>query len=94
MFLEGLNQPFGMALLGDTFYVGNADGVVAFPYTMGTRRITVPGRKLNDLEVRRPLDTQALLPSLDEQKLFIGVGSSEQYRRERHGMRGGPGGHP
>ncbi|HET8914362.1 MAG TPA: hypothetical protein VFM91_01535, partial [Propionibacteriaceae bacterium] len=30
-FMEGLNQPFGMALLGDTFYVGNTDGVVAFP---------------------------------------------------------------
>ena len=40
-FLEELNQPFGMALLGDTFYVGNADGVVAFPYTTGARRITV-----------------------------------------------------
>src|SRR6202011_406662 len=35
VFLEGLNQPFGMALLGNTFYVGNTDGVVAFPYTVG-----------------------------------------------------------
>ena len=35
LFLDGLNQPFGMALLGDTFYVGNTDGVVAFPYTAG-----------------------------------------------------------
>ena len=34
-FLEGLNQPFGMALVGDTFYVGNTDGVVAFPYAAG-----------------------------------------------------------
>ena len=34
-FLEGLNQPFGMALIGDTFYVGNTDGVVAFPYAPG-----------------------------------------------------------
>ena len=45
-FLEGLNQPFGMALLGDTFYVGNTDGVVAFPYTAGRDRIAAPGRKL------------------------------------------------
>ena len=36
VFLEGLNQPFGMALVGDTFYVGNTDGVVAFPYAGGT----------------------------------------------------------
>ena len=34
-FLDGLKQPFGMALLGDTFYVGNTDGVVAFPYSAG-----------------------------------------------------------
>ena len=39
-FLDGLNQPFGMALLGDTFYVGNTDGVVAFPYAAGASRIT------------------------------------------------------
>src|SRR6201986_3137322 len=33
IFMEGLNQPFGMALLGDPFYVGNTDGIFAFPYT-------------------------------------------------------------
>nr|WP_298687761.1 sorbosone dehydrogenase family protein [uncultured Dongia sp.] len=74
MFLEGLNQPFGMALLGDTFYVGNTDGVVAFPYTTGTKRITAPGRKLNVLKPGGHW-TRSLLPSADGQKLFIGVGS-------------------
>src|ERR1700688_2432356 len=38
IFMEGLNQPFGMALLGDRFYVGNNDGVVAFPYAAGAGR--------------------------------------------------------
>ena len=75
VFLEGLNQPFGMALLGDTFYVGNADGVVAFPYTTGARRITAPGRKLNELKGGGHW-TRSLLPSPDGRKLFIGVGSS------------------
>jgi glucose/arabinose dehydrogenase len=74
VFLEGLNQPFGMALRGDTFYVGNADGVVAFPYTTGARRITGMGRKLNELKPGGHW-TRSLLPSLDERKLFIGVGS-------------------
>src|SRR5882672_12681906 len=46
IFMGGLNQPFGMTLLGDTFYVGNTDGVVAFPYAAGADRITAPGRKL------------------------------------------------
>ncbi len=45
-FLEGLSQPFGMALLGETFYVGNTDGVVAFPYTPGATRISAPGKQL------------------------------------------------
>ena len=43
VFMEGLSQPFGMALVGDTFYVGNTDGVVAFPYAAGADRITAPG---------------------------------------------------
>jgi glucose/arabinose dehydrogenase len=44
VFMEGLNQPFGMALLGDTFYVGNTDGVVAFPYVAGADRIAANGK--------------------------------------------------
>src|SRR3984885_13592665 len=35
VFLKGLRQPFGMALLADTLYVGNTDGVVAYPYATG-----------------------------------------------------------
>jgi glucose/arabinose dehydrogenase len=73
-FLEGLNQPFGMALLGDTFYVGNTDGVVAFPYAAGATRITAPGRKLTDFKLGGHW-TRSLLPSPDGRKLFVGVGS-------------------
>jgi hypothetical protein len=35
-----------MALVGDTFYVGNTDGVVAFPYAADEHRVTGPGRTL------------------------------------------------
>ena len=73
-FLEGLNQPFGMALLGDTFYVGNTDGVVAFPYVAGARRITAPGRQLTAFKPGGHW-TRSLLPSPDGSKLFVGVGS-------------------
>jgi glucose/arabinose dehydrogenase len=74
VFLEGLNQPFGMALLGDAFYVGNTDGVVAFPYAPGASRITAPGRKLTEFKPGGHW-TRSLLPSPDGLKLFVGVGS-------------------
>jgi glucose/arabinose dehydrogenase len=74
VFLEGLNQPFGMALVGDTFYVGNTDGVVAFPYAAGARRITAAGRKLAEFKPGGHW-TRSLLPSPDGLKLFVGVGS-------------------
>ena len=92
VFLEGLNQPFGMALLGDTFYVGNTDGVVAFPYTPGATRITAPGRKLTTFKPGGHW-TRSLLPSPDGRKLYRRRRLAQQYRRERHGRRGGPGRH-
>jgi glucose/arabinose dehydrogenase len=74
VFLENLNQPFGMALLGETFYVGNTDGVVAFAYTPGATRLTGPGRKLTEFKPAGHW-TRSLLPSPDGKTLYIGVGS-------------------
>jgi glucose/arabinose dehydrogenase len=73
-FMEGLSQPFGMALVGDTFYVGNTDGVVAFPYVAGANRITADGRKLVRFKPSGHW-TRSLLPSADGKKLYAGVGS-------------------
>jgi glucose/arabinose dehydrogenase len=74
VFLDGLNQPFGMALLDETFYVGNTDGLVAFPYTHGATRITAPGRLLVTFKAAGHW-TRSLLLSSDRQKLYVGVGS-------------------
>jgi glucose/arabinose dehydrogenase len=74
VFMEGLSQPFGMALVGDTFYVGNTDGVVAFPYVAGADRITAAGSKLVTFKPGGHW-TRSLLPSADGKKLYAGVGS-------------------
>ena len=74
VFLEGLSQPFGMALVGDTFYVGNTDGVVAFPYAAGEHRVTGPGRTLVTFKPKGHW-TRSLLASPDGAKLYAGVGS-------------------
>ena len=74
VFLDGLNQPFGMALINDTFYVGNTDGLVSYPYTSRATRITAPGRPLATF---RPAGhwTRSLLASPDKRKIYVGVGS-------------------
>jgi glucose/arabinose dehydrogenase len=74
VFLAGLNQPFGMALIGDIFYVGNTDGVMAFPYTPGATEITAPGRRLTTFKPGGHW-TRSLLASPDGTKLYAGVGS-------------------
>src|ERR1700690_2202920 len=74
VFLEGLNQPFGIALIGDTLYVGNTDGVMAFPYTPGATSITAPGLRLATFKPGGHW-TRSLLASPDGKKLFVGVGS-------------------
>ncbi len=73
-FLDGLNQPFGMALLDETFYVGNTDGVVSFPYDPAAARATGPGRPVAAFKPGGHW-TRSLLPSADGTKLYVGVGS-------------------
>ncbi|MBU4137631.1 MAG: sorbosone dehydrogenase family protein, partial [Alphaproteobacteria bacterium] len=76
-FLENLNSPFGMALVGDVLYVANADAVVAFPYQAGQTRIAAPARKLADLPAGRNHHwTKSLVASADGQRLYVGVGSN------------------
>jgi glucose/arabinose dehydrogenase len=82
-FMEGLNQPFGMALLGDTFYVGNTDGVFAYPYTAGATQIRAPGRRLTTFKPGGHW-TRSLLASPDGRKLYAGVGSLSNIAE--HGM--------
>jgi glucose/arabinose dehydrogenase len=73
-FLEGLNQPFGMALVGDTFYVGNTDSLAAFAYTPGATRITAPARTLANFKPAGHW-TRSLLASRDGRRLYVGIGS-------------------
>jgi len=78
VFIEGLNSPFGMALVGNDFYVANTDSVMRFPYTEGQTRITAAGTKLTDLP-GGPLNhhwTKSLIASRDGKKLYATVGSN------------------
>jgi len=73
-YLDGQNQPFGMALVGDTFYLGNTDGLVAFPFTPGETRMTAAGKRIAEFKPGGHW-TRSLLPSPDGKRLYVGVGS-------------------
>jgi hypothetical protein len=78
IFLEGLNSPFGMALVGEDFYVANTDAIMKFPYRAGDSKITAPGVKLADLP-GGPINhhwTKDLIASRDGTKLYATVGSN------------------
>jgi glucose/arabinose dehydrogenase len=77
-FLDELNSPFGMALVGDTFYVANTDAVVSFPYTDGQTEITEPPVKLTDLPAGTLNHhwTKGMIASEDGTKLYVSVGSN------------------
>jgi len=85
-FLENLNSPFGMALVGDHLYVANADAVMRFPYKEGDTRITATGTKLTDLPggPRNHHWTKSLIASRDGSKLYATVGSNSNVAE--HGM--------
>jgi glucose/arabinose dehydrogenase len=74
VFVDQQNQPFGMALVDGTFYVGNTDGIVAFPYQDGAVQLDGPGRKLVDFKPGGHW-TRSLIVSPDRTKIYAGVGS-------------------
>jgi glucose/arabinose dehydrogenase len=86
VFLENLNSPFGMALVGDTLYVANTDGVVRFPYKRATRasggghQVDGPARRPH----QSPLD-QELIAS-PTASLYATVGSNSNVAE--NGMEG------
>ncbi|WP_152529113.1 PQQ-dependent sugar dehydrogenase [Stutzerimonas azotifigens] len=78
VFLEGLNSPFGMALVGDDFYVANTDALLRFPYREGATRIEAEGEKIVDLPAG-PINrhwTKNLLASPDGTRLYVSSGSN------------------
>jgi glucose/arabinose dehydrogenase len=78
VFLDGLNSPFGMVLIGNDFYVADTDAVLRFPYTRGETQIKAPGVKVVDLPAG-PINhhwTKNLISSRDGSKLYVTVGSN------------------
>ncbi|MFC5480291.1 PQQ-dependent sugar dehydrogenase [Massilia suwonensis] len=78
VFLKDLYSPFGMALVGETLYVANADGIVRFPYKEGVTEITAAAQKVAPLPggTLNHHWTKNIIASRDGSKLYATVGSN------------------
>src|SRR5690606_32306806 len=86
IFLEGLNQPYGMLVLNNYFYVANTDGLYRYPYKEGTMKLEGKGEKIVELPAGGYNNhwTRNLLANNDGSKIYISVGSASN--NAEHGM--------
>lgn len=81
---NGLNIPFGMAFAGGSFFLGNTDEVVRFPYAegqgalegRGERIATLPGGGYNQHWTRN------VVASPNGQQLYVSIGSQSNANEE------------
>lgn len=78
IFLEGLNQPYGMLILNDYFYVANTDGLYRYPYEEGQLKLESKGEKILELPAGGYNNhwTRNLISNEDGSKIYISVGSA------------------
>ncbi|KQN32608.1 L-sorbosone dehydrogenase [Pedobacter sp. Leaf41] len=76
-FLTGLNQPYGVTIIGNSFYVANTDGLWQYPYKTGDTKITGTGKKILSLPAGGYNNhwTRNLITNADKSKIYITVGS-------------------
>ncbi len=81
---NGLNQPFGMAFAGNSFFLGNTDAVLRFPYQKGQAQIQGTGQTIAKL----PADgynnhwTRNVVTAPDGKKLYVSIGSGTNASEE------------
>ncbi len=86
VFAEDLNQPLGMLILNNYFYVANTDGLVRFDYKQGdivlkgtgTKIVTLPAGGYNNHWTRN------IITNKKKDKIYISVGSGSNAAE--HGM--------
>jgi glucose/arabinose dehydrogenase len=85
-FLDDLNQPFGMLVLNNYFYVANTDGLWRYPYKEGQTNITAKGEKILDLPKGMYNNhwTRNIIANNSGSKIFVTVGSGSNVAE--HGM--------
>jgi glucose/arabinose dehydrogenase len=76
-FADGLDAPYGLALVGNRLYVANQDALVRFDYVDGQTKASGPPMPVTDLpSALNHHWTKALTASADGRFLYVGIGSN------------------
>lgn len=86
VFLKDLNQPFGMLVLNNYFYVANTDGIFRYPYKTGDKQITAAPEKIMELPAGGYNNhwTRNIISNKQGTKLYVSVGSGSNVAE--HGI--------
>jgi glucose/arabinose dehydrogenase len=78
VFLQGLNSPYGITLVGDQLFVADTDAIRKYAYHDGQTRIDGPGSILTELPAGRINHhwTKNLVASPDDRFLYVSIGSN------------------
>lgn len=86
VFAEGLNQPLGMVILKDHFYVANTDALLMFDYKTGDTKLAGAGKQILSLPAGGYNNhwTRNIIANKEGTKIYISVGSGSNVAD--HGM--------
>jgi glucose/arabinose dehydrogenase len=85
-FMKDLNQPLGMLVWKEWFYVGNTDGIYRYPYKTGQEEISAKGEKILDLTPDGYNNhwTRNIIANAEGTKFYVSTGSGSN--NAEHGM--------
>ncbi|MEO8174953.1 MAG: sorbosone dehydrogenase family protein, partial [Sediminibacterium sp.] len=86
VYVNGINMPFGMLVMGNFFYVAGTDGLWKYPYNPAETMITGKGKKIVELPAGGYNNhwTRNIIGNKDGSKIFITVGSGSNVAE--HGI--------
>ena len=86
VFAKGLNQPLGMLIIKDHFYIANTDGLIAYNYSLGDTKLNGAGKMILSLPAGGYNNhwTRNIITNKKQDKIYISVGSGTNVAE--HGM--------